>query len=456
MKTPQVVLIVDDDETITRTLEYHLSQAGYRTLTASDGIEAYGIAKEERPDIVVTDLRLPGMDGLDLVSKVHSLDPRSAIVVITAYGSIDTAVEAMKRGAFDFITKPFGRDDILRVVEKAAKLHSLIRENIHLRSLALERYQFDRLVTASPSMRQLIEIASRVAQTDSTVLISGESGTGKELLARAIHFSSRRSEGPFYPINIGAVPEGLLDSALFGHRKGAFTGAVESREGAFEEAEGGTLFLDEVGDIKPELQVKLLRVLQEREFAPVGESHLRTANVRVISATNRNLEEDVRLGGFREDLYYRLCVVPLHIPPLRGRREDIPLLVQHFIEEQSKKPGGKELTVSPEAISRLVEYDWPGNVRQLENVIERMAALNTSGTIGSADVPPEVTASPGPAGIQITIPADGVSLEEVEKHVLREALERCGYNQTRAAEFLRITRNTLLYRMDKHGLPKRK
>lgn len=450
------VLIADDDETICRTTEYHLAQAGYRTLTAADGREALRLAEEEKPDVLITDLRIPEIDGLELVSKVRSLDPRCVIVVITAYGSIETAVEAMKRGAFDFITKPFARDDILRVVEKAKRLHNLISENIHLRSLALERYHFDKLVTASPAMRKLIEAAARVAQTESTVLISGESGTGKELLARAIHFASQRSGGPYYAVSIGALPDTLVDSALFGHRKGAFTGAIESRAGAFEEADGGTLFLDEIGDLKPDAQVKLLRVLQEREFSRLGESQKRTANVRVIAATNRDLEEEMKEGRFREDLYYRLCVVPLYIPPLRQRREDVPLLVQHFLEQYAQRAQAEAVSISPEGLRMLAEYDWPGNVRQLENIVERLVILNPTGVIDAGDVPEEIRSRPTTiAGLSMVIPEEGVDLEEVEKALIRQALERCDHNQTKAARFLHITRNTLLYRMEKFGLPRK-
>jgi two-component system NtrC family response regulator len=457
MSRPHTVLVADDDETICRTIEYHLGQAGYRTTVTLDGGEALLKAEEERPDILITDVRLPGIDGIELVSRVHSLDPRCMIIVITAYGSIETAVDAMKRGAFDFLTKPLSRDDILRVVERAAQVHKLVDENIHLRSLALERYHFDKLVTASPTMRKLIETAARVAQTESTVLIMGESGTGKELLARAIHFASPRSDGPFYAVNIGAIPETLADSALFGHRKGAFTGAVESRAGAFEEAEGGTLLLDEVGELKPEGQVKLLRVLQEREFSRLGESQKRTANVRVIAATNRDLEKDMKEGRFREDLYYRLCVVPLSIPPLRERREDIPLLVQHFVSETLAHSGGDQVSVSPDALKILTECDWPGNVRQLENVVERMIALNDQGMIDTPDVPVELQSRRTTlAGVSMTIPEDGLDLEEVEKALIQRALDKCDHNQTRTAEFLRITRNTLLYRMDKYGLAKKR
>ena len=457
MTRQTLVLVVDDDETILRTLEYHLGQAGYGVLSAANGKDAFLIAQEDRPDIVVTDLKIPGIDGINLVSKVHSLDPRCVIIVITAHGTIESAVEAMKRGAFDFITKPFGRDDMLRAVEKASRLHSLIRENVALRSLALERYQFDRIITASPAMKELIDVAARVAQTDSTVLISGESGTGKDLLARAIHFASRRSQGPYLPVNLGAVPEGLADDELFGHRKGAFTGAIESRAGAFEEAEGGTLFLDEIGDLPPATQVKLLRVLQEREFNRLGETKLRPVDVRIISATNRDLEAEVEAGRFREDLYYRLCVVPFVIPPLRARREDIPLLIQHFLERHSTGTGREPLSVSPEDLKRLADDDWPGNVRQLENMIERLVAQSPSGTLTPGSVPDTVGARKSMLGdLGMVVPPEGVSLEEVEKALIRAALERCGGNQTRAAKFLRMTRNTLVYRMDKHGIKRRR
>ena len=451
------VLVVDDDETICRTLEYHLDQAGYRPLIAPDGRAALALATEEKPEIVITDLRIPVINGLDLVSRIHSLNPRCVIIVITAYGSVENAVDAMKRGAFDFLTKPFSRTDILHVLEKAKRVQSLVSENIHLRSLALERYQFDKLVTASPAMHRLIETAARVAQTESTILISGESGTGKELLARAIHFSSRRSKGPFYPVNIGAIPENLVDSAVFGHRKGAFTGAFESRAGAFEEAQHGTLFLDEIGELKLDAQVKLLRVLQEGEFSRLGESVLRTTNVRIIAATNKDLEQEMKDGRFREDLFYRLCVVPLSVPPLRSRREDIPLLLHHFLTNQAAMAGGRQTSITPEAIKLLGEYDWPGNVRQLENVVERLVALSESDTITEEDVPEEIRHSrPRLAGAVLDLPDDGIDLEEVEKALIKEALERCNYNQSKAARFLRITRNTLLYRMTKYGLEPKK
>jgi len=455
MSKPSTVLIADDDSTISRTLEYNLEQAGYRIFLASDGTEALRIAEEERPDMLITDVQMPGIDGLELVSKVHSLDPRCIIVVITAFGTIETAVEAMKRGAFDFLTKPFGREDVIRVMDKAARVRNLIRENVQLRSLALERYHFEKLITASPIMRQLFETAARIATTESTVLIMGESGTGKELLARAIHFASLRSGEPFCPLSIAGVPEGLITPALFGHRKGAFTGASESRKGAFEEAEGGTLFLDEIGELKADAQVQLLRVLQEREFARLGETRTRAVDVRIIAATNRDLENDVSEGRFREDLYYRLCVVPLRIPPLRQRREDIPLLVQHFLEEAPKRAGGDAVSIAPAALQVLAEYDWPGNVRQLENMVERLAALTPSGLIDQKDVPAEVRAQRGSfGGLSIVVPEGGVDLEEVEKSLIREALERCDHNQSRTARFLGITRNTLVYRMEKHGLRK--
>jgi two-component system NtrC family response regulator len=457
MSRSKTVLVVDDDETICRTVEYHLGKAGYKTITAPDGGEALVKAEEERPDIMITDVQLPGIDGIELVSRVHSLDPRCIIIVITAHGSIETAVDAMKRGAFDFLTKPFSRDDILRVVERAAQVHKLVDENIHLRSLALERYHFDKLITASPAMRKLIETAARVAQTESSVLITGESGTGKELLARAIHFASPRSDGPFHAVNVGAVPEALADSALFGHRKGSFTGAVESRAGAFEEAEGGTLFLDEVGELKPEGQVRLLRVLQEHEFSRLGESQKRTTDVRVIAATNRDLAEDMKEGRFRDDLYYRLCVVPLQISPLRERREDIPLLVQHFMSETVARSAGDHVSVSPEALKILAECDWPGNVRQLENVVERMMALNDRGMIDAGDVPMDLRSKRTTlAGVSMSIPEEGLDLEEVEKALIRRALEMCEHNQAKTARFLRITRNTLLYRMDKFDLTKKR
>jgi DNA-binding NtrC family response regulator len=455
VREPARLLLADDDASLRRSLQYHLEKAGYAVDLAADGAAALRCCEAEPPDLLVADLRMPGLDGLDLVSGARALDPTLVVIVITAHGDVASAVEAMRRGAFDFLQKPFPREALLRAVEKGLELRSLQAENAYLRGLALERHRFESVIAAAPVMHALLERAARVAASLATVLLLGETGTGKEVLARAIHFASPRREAAFVPLNLAAIPAGLVESELFGHVKGAYTGAGALRKGAFEEAAGGTLFLDEVGELAGETQVKLLRVLQEREYSRLGETRRRAADVRVIAATHRDLEAAVAKGAFREDLYYRLCVVPLRIPPLRERREDIPLLASHFLEKAAARLGTPRPRLTQEAAERLCRHPYPGNVRELENIIERAVVLDDDGCLDAEDLSFLATAGRADlAGVRLEIPAEGISLEAVERALITEALSRCDYVQARAARFLGITRNTLLYRMEKHGIQK--
>jgi len=449
--TPQTVLIIDDDASLRRVIEFTLHEAGYRVLTAADGAEGLRLFALEKPPVVITDIQMPTLSGYEVLKKIKADSPGTLVVVITAFGSVERAVEAMKLGAYDYLTKPFSRDELRLVVAKALSYSGLQEENVRLREELSARVDFAHLVGISDEMQQVFDMVRRVAATEATVLISGESGTGKELIARAIHNGSERREGAFVAVNCAAIPAELLESELFGHLKGAFTGAVKDRKGKFELADGGTLFLDEVGELPVELQPKLLRALQEREIEPVGGMPLRI-DVRVVAATNRDLEAAMGEGTFREDLYYRLAVIPVHLPALRQRRSDIPLLVRHFLQ---KHGGGVAVTVDAAALAALTAYDWPGNVRELENAVERMLILRRGEVIGEGDLPPKVRGEGKPAsGGVLNLPAEGYPLEELEKEAVLEALRRTGWNQTKAAAFLRIPRHILLYRMEKFSIKK--
>jgi two-component system NtrC family response regulator len=409
--------------------------------------------REERPPLVITDLQMPGLSGLEVLEQVKAVQPETLVMVITAYGTIEQAVEAMKKGAHDFLTKPVSREALLLVVDKACRLLGLQEENRRLREQLGHQVEFSHLVGSSDAMRQVLEVVRRAAPSDATVLLTGESGTGKELIARAIHQASERGSAPFVAVNCAAIPAELLESEMFGHVRGAFTGAVVDRAGKFERADGGTLFLDEVGELPANLQPKLLRALQEHEIEPVGGRPKRT-DVRVVAATNRDIEAALAAGLFREDLYYRLAVITVALPPLRARRDDIPLLTRHFLA----KHGAAELTVSEAAMALLLRYDWPGNVRELENAIQRMIVLRRGDRLDIDDLPDkvraqgaELTARPG--GV-VQLPADGYSLEALEAEAVLQALVRNHWNQSRAAAFLRIPRHVLLYRMEKYGIHK--
>ncbi|MSM38419.1 MAG: response regulator [Geobacter sp.] len=447
--TPRI-LVIDDDASLRRVLEYNLEEEGYEVLAAASGEEGLRLFAAHAPALVITDMKMTGIDGFQVLRQVKEQAPETLVIIITAFGAVDAAVEAMKLGAYDYITKPFKRDELKLIVAKALHLRGLSEENRRLREELTDRQDFQRIIGTSRAMERVFEMVRKVADTEATVLITGESGTGKELVARAIHARSSRRDGPFVAINCAAIPRDLLESELFGHVKGAFTGAIRDKTGRFRHAESGTIFLDEVGDLPLELQPKLLRVLQERMVEPVGGSAPIRLDVRVITATNADLEQAIESGAFREDLYYRLAVIPIHLPPLRERREDIPLLLRHF----SAQHGAPDVTFDREATEALSRYPWPGNVRELENTVERMLIMRQGDTVTVADLPERVRS--GGARREgsriVNLPDEGYPLEQLEREVVIEALERNGWNQTSAARFLRIPRHTLIYRMEKYGI----
>jgi len=391
------------------------------------------------------------MDGLQVLEEARALDAGIQVIILTAFGTIERAVEAMKAGAFHYISKPFNRDELKLTIRKALELKALERENVVLRQALKSRNELDSIVADSPGMQQIAEMIRRVAPTETTVLILGESGTGKELVARAIHGLSPRARGPFVAVNCTAIPEALLESELFGHVKGAFTGAIRDRVGKFEAADGGTILLDEIGEMRPDLQVKILRCLEERTLERVGDNRPIRVDVRVLAATNKDLAKAIQTGEFREDLYYRLNVVPLAIPPLRERREDIRALTQHFLKTLGASP---RLTIAPDAFRALETYDWPGNVRELENAVERALIFHRGDVIALNDLPESIRAPRARevSSLPVSLPEAGLSLEGVEKELIVRALQKHDWNQSRAARYLGITRHTLLYRMDKHGI----
>lgn len=447
---PASILIIDDDDSLRRVTEYTLQQAGYQTLTAVDGQAGLELFQRELPPVVITDIQMPGLSGFEVLQQIKAQRPETLVIIITAFGTVEKAVEAMREGAYDYLTKPFSREELRLVVEKALTFADLRQENRRLRQELAGRDEAAPIIGRSEAMQRVFELVRRVAPSEATVLIGGESGTGKELIARAIHQGSERRGGPFVAINCAAIPADLLESELFGHLKGAFTGAIKDRKGKFELADGGTLLLDEVGELPLELQPKLLRALQQREIEPVG-GVPRKIDVRVIAATNRDLESEMASGGFREDLYYRLAVIPIHLPALRERRDDIPLLVKHFLGRQ----GGADVSLSPAALRALTEYDWPGNVRELENNLERLLVLRRGAVIELDELPPKLVRprERATSGV-LNLPEEGYSLEDLERDAVQEALRRCKGNQTQAAAFLRIPRHTLIYRMEKYRIDK--
>jgi two-component system NtrC family response regulator len=446
---PGSILIIDDDTSLRRVLEYTLEEAGHEVLTAADGVSGLALFGEQQPDLVITDLKMPGMSGFQVLAAIKERSLQTPVIVITAFGAIETAVEAMKLGAYDYITKPFNRDELRLVVHKALEMRDMARENRRLKKELADRSEFNSIIGISMEMEQVFNVVRKVADTEATVLIEGESGTGKELVARAIHSMSSRRNAPFVAINCAAIPRDLLESELFGHVKGAFTGAIREKVGKFRSAEGGTLFLDEVGELPLELQPKLLRVLQERTVEPVGSDLSHRLDVRVVAASNADMKQSIADGTFRDDLYYRLAVIPVHLPSLRERREDIPLLVRHF----TAKHGGSKVRFAAEALAVLHEYAWPGNVRELENAVERLLIMRNSDNIGVADLPDNIRNVRSPEGGKIVrLPPEGYSLEQLEREVVIEALERNAWNQTAAARFLKVPRHTLIYRMEKYQI----
>jgi DNA-binding NtrC family response regulator len=452
---PSNILVVDDDESLRRVTQLQLEEAGYRVLTASNGTQALALMEEETPGLVITDLKMPGPSGLELLKKIRQDYPQTTVLLITAFGTVQTAVEAMKAGAYDYITKPIDYEELVLVVNRAMERQQLVEEVRTLRRSLDQKYGFENIIGRSKALLSVLEMASRVALRDSTVLIRGETGTGKELLAKAIHQNSRRKDQPFITINCGAIPKDLLESELFGHVKGSFTGAFAPKRGKVEMADGGTLFLDEIGELPLELQVKLLRLIQHGEVEKVGATTPATVNVRILAATHRNLQSLIEDGTFREDLYYRLAVIPLELPPLRDRTDDIPELVQHLFLSAREKHKLPNLKLPPALLGYFCSYRWPGNVRELENVIERLVVLSVGDEITLDDLPEFLRRErTSDGGLQLELPAQGISLENVEKELIEKALKKFDWNQTKAASFLDISRRTLIYRIEKHGLHK--
>ncbi len=440
-------ILVVDDEKLMREYLKELLEPEYRVDTAASALDALKMLRDEVYDLVITDLRMPKMDGIELLKHVNDISPGTQVIVLTAYGSVESAVEAMKLGAYDYIGKPIQSPDEMELkIRRAIERGKLIRENLYLRRELEKKLKYD-IVGKSPKMQEVFEKIAAVAKSDITVLITGETGTGKELVARAIHENSHRKDGMFVPVNCGAIPENLLESELFGHEKGAFTGAYRREIGSFEMANGGTIFLDEIGEMSPHLQVKLLRVLQNGEFQRVGSPKVLKTDARVIAATNADLQKAVEEGRFRQDLYYRLNVVNIKLPPLRERREDIPLLVHHFLNKY-----GPDKEVAPETMKMLLSYDWPGNVRELENVIESGCVLSKTNLITPDDLPDYLREA---SKRKHRLPSDGdMSLAAVEREHIKYVLDQNGWNITRSAEILGIDRVTLYNKIKKYGLKK--
>lgn len=447
------ILIVDDDPSLRQVMSMQLEEMGYRAVAASSGDEALHILGSETVALVITDYRMPGMNGLELLEKIRPEYPLLPVIMITAFGSIGNAVEAIKAGAFDYISKPIDFDQLAIVVRRALEHHTLLEEVQALRSMLDQKFGFQSIIGRSKPLLRVLEQAARAAQSKATVLIRGETGTGKELLARAIHANSPRRTKPFVTINCGAIPKELMESELFGHVRGSFTGAVAHKLGRAEAADGGTLFLDEIGELLPDLQVKLLRLVQEGEIEKVGSPASRKVDVRIIAATHRNLEALIEDGQFREDLYYRISVIPLELPPLRERGEDVAELAEYFFLRCREKHGRPELVLPPALLPCFTSWHWPGNVRELENVIERLVVLAPGPEITLNDLPEHLRGGRRPVGtLDLDIPPQGISLEAVERHLILQALRRADWNQSQAARLLDISRKTLIYRMEKYGL----
>jgi two-component system NtrC family response regulator len=448
-----LILVVDDDASQRRLIEFWLKEAGYPVVTTSDGNAGLQAFEDRSPALVISDIRMPGLSGLELLGRIKALNNDTPVILITAFGTVGDAVEAMKLGAADYVLKPLNPEELKVNVQRALEHRQLLDENRYLRDFADTAFRFENIVGASKKMRDVFDVALQVARRDSTVLLTGESGTGKELLAKAIHQNSLRASKPFITVNCGAIPENLIESELFGHRKGSFTGALADRIGKFEAANQGTVFLDEIGELPLNLQVRLLRVIQEREIDKIGHPKPIPVNVRIIAATNRDLRTLIEDGQFREDLFYRLSVVTIELPPLRERREDVPPLIQHFLKKHCERYKLPLPSLTEEALELSTRYDWPGNVRELENVIENMVVLGRADEIRATDLPAQIRqAKSRVSAINLKLPDEGISLEDVEKEILVQALEKHQWNQTRAARYLNISRKTLIYRMEKFGL----
>ncbi|MGA8809874.1 MAG: sigma-54 dependent transcriptional regulator [Thermoanaerobaculia bacterium] len=449
------LLIVDDEASLRDFLSIVFEDEGWRVETAGSVAEARAAVAKNEPDLILCDLMLPDGSGIDLLREVKTATPSIAVVMITAHTSTKSAVEALKAGAFDYIAKPFDIDELKIIVRNAVERKELEDENLHLRTALEERFTFSNIIGRSTRMQEIFSVVQRIAKTSSTVLISGDSGTGKELIARAIHYNSGR-RGKFVSINCGALPETLLESELFGHERGAFTGAIREKRGLFHEADRGTIFLDEIGETSTAMQIKLLRVLQDHVVRRVGSNVENQVEVRVIAATNRDLAESIKAGTFREDLFYRINVIPITLPPLRQRREDIALLVEHFITKYSKSMGVPQKRISSDAMRSIEKYHWPGNVRELENVVERMIALEPSDVLTTKSLPEHVLLGGSIPDMAFDLPAEGISLQDhlegIGKIFMLKALERTGGVQTQAAELLRMSFRSFRYYAKKYDL----
>ena len=460
MKIDSKILVVDDDSTVRRSLVKLLQKFNRMVLTAQTKLEAESIlASQVKISLAIIDFHLPDGNGLDLLSDIKNQQPESEVIFLTGYGTFQLAINAARRGVFHFMTKPFEINEMLNLIERALTHKQIKEENLRLKSELSKKFGLYQIIGKSREFRQVIQLAERIAPSISTVLISGESGTGKELIAQGIHYCSLRSKKPFITVNCGAIPEDLLESELFGHEKGSFTGAINERKGRFEMAHEGTIFLDEIGDMSPKLQVKLLRVLQEKKFERVGSSHPIYVNTRIIAATHKNLEQLIKKGLFREDLYFRLNVIPIHIPALRSRKSDLPLLINHFINKFNSHKKKRILGFSPEAFEALQNYAWPGNIRELENLIERLTIIIGEGTIQLIDLPTRYSSLKGKHNLaDIEIPDSGINFNQIisdlEREILLKALEKTNWNRNKAAYLLGMNRTTLVEKLKKKGLRK--
>ena len=452
---PKRILIVDDEENFRHILSVILIKEGYEVETAPNGEEGLQKATGSPFDQILCDIRMPRMDGLEFLREMRKIGGEATIVMMSAYGTVDIAIEAMKLGAYDYISKPFKPDEIILTLRKAEEREQLRRENELLRKEVAKEYSFENIVSKNEKMQKMFDVIKKVSQYKSTVLISGESGTGKELVARALHYNSERSQNPFIPINCGAIPENLLESELFGHAKGAFTDAIRTKKGLFEEADGGTLFLDEIGELPTQLQVKLLRVLQDGEIRRIGESKSIQIDVRIVAATVKDLAKEVNEGRFREDLFYRLNVLPIHIPPLRERKEDIPLLIQHFIGKYNQAMNKNVAGIDHKALETLMNYKWYGNVRELENTIERAIVLADKNNIELENLPIEIQDFKEEFQLE-TLPDEEYSIKKASKsleiNLIRKALKKTKGNHTHAARLLEISHRALLYKIKEYGI----
>ncbi|UCB48308.1 MAG: sigma-54-dependent Fis family transcriptional regulator [Deltaproteobacteria bacterium] len=451
----ETILIVDDEKNYLVVLEALLGPEGYEILTAGSASDAIRLIRNSDLDLMITDMKMPETSGMQLLEESKKIKPDLPVIMMTAYGTIEMAVEAMKKRAYDYITKPFQNEELKLTVKKALENYRLIKENRRLSEALSDRYKYGNIIGKSKAMQGIYEMISKVAQSKASVLITGPSGTGKELIAKAIHYDSPRRDRPFISVNCGALTETLLESELFGHEKGAFTGALSMRKGRFELADGGTLFLDEVSDMPPPLQVKLLRVLQEMEFERVGGTRTIKVDVRVLSASNRNIKEVVAEGDFREDLFYRLNVINIEVPSLRERTEDIRLLVNHFIEKYRQDRNEERIELSPEVWKFFYSYSWPGNVRELENIIERAVVLKADRVIGPEDLPAELSGKREEVEVERFIPLDAPlqkTLEQIEEKLIRRALDQCDNVQSHAAEMLGITKSLIQHKMKKYNI----